>query len=419
MIFCSTAALPEVARPRQAVRGHRAAAAVHVLGRIDRSARPCLSSRRPRARAACSSVQRYSTPSSTAVQVGCVPTRALRSGRKTGRRPNASRSGDQRRSRCRLPRTRATSGSHEHDSWREPTAAGCARRSAAAALARARPRAGEPLGVCGRHAASVRWREIGVRSCREPAMRRARGLRPGSCRARAATLVVARARRAREAGSRRARPAGSSSSASSSPSSHASVGLGRLVSRRAGAVRAARRPPLDPAAPNRRETGRDARSRRATGRPSRPLRRGTGAATSQAWANVSAVRSCAASASRAATPGGIRSTRGRVPLVQLAEGRGVGSCCDQQLGVGGHRLGNGATPARRYRQRLSGRSRSATAATAAPAGPPKLGCSAVPCVAKTENCLRTFAEAQSGQSGSSPFRTSSSKCDSHSMQTYS
>ena len=52
-------------------------------------------------------------------------------------------------------------------------------------------------------------------------------------------------------------------------------------------------------------------------------------------------------------------------------------------------------------------------------GPPKLGCSAVPCVAKTENCLRTFAEAQSGQSGSSPFRTSSSKCDSHSMQTYS
>ena len=51
--------------------------------------------------------------------------------------------------------------------------------------------------------------------------------------------------------------------------------------------------------------------------------------------------------------------------------------------------------------------------------PPKLGCSAVPCVAKTENCLRTFAEAQSGQSGSSPFRTSSSKCDSHSMQTYS
>jgi hypothetical protein len=50
---------------------------------------------------------------------------------------------------------------------------------------------------------------------------------------------------------------------------------------------------------------------------------------------------------------------------------------------------------------------------------PKLGCSAVPCVAKTENCLRTFAEAQSGQSGSSPFRISSSKCDSHSMQTYS
>ena len=48
-----------------------------------------------------------------------------------------------------------------------------------------------------------------------------------------------------------------------------------------------------------------------------------------------------------------------------------------------------------------------------------LGCSAVPCVAKTENCLRTFAEAQSGQSGFSPFRTSSSKCDSHSMQTYS
>ena len=37
-----------------------------------------------------------------------------------------------------------------------------------------------------------------------------------------------------------------------------------------------------------------------------------------------------------------------------------------------------------------------------------------------EEWLRaTFAEAQSGQSGSSPFRTSSSKCDSHSMQTYS
>ena len=49
-----------------------------------------------------------------------------------------------------------------------------------------------------------------------------------------------------------------------------------------------------------------------------------------------------------------------------------------------------------------------------------MGCSAVPpLIAKTESCRRTFAELQSGQFGSAPFRTSSSKCDSHSMQTYS
>src|SRR5205823_3921156 len=50
---------------------------------------------------------------------------------------------------------------------------------------------------------------------------------------------------------------------------------------------------------------------------------------------------------------------------------------------------------------------------------PKLGCSAVPCPAKTENCFCTFEPPQSGHGGSSPFRTSSSKCDSHCMQTYS
>ena len=50
---------------------------------------------------------------------------------------------------------------------------------------------------------------------------------------------------------------------------------------------------------------------------------------------------------------------------------------------------------------------------------PKLGVAAAPCVAKTENCCCTFALEQSGHVGVSPFRTSSSKCDSHFMHTYS
>ena len=40
-------------------------------------------------------------------------------------------------------------------------------------------------------------------------------------------------------------------------------------------------------------------------------------------------------------------------------------------------------------------------------------------MANTESCLRTFDEPQSGQSEVSPTRTSSSKCDSHCMQTNS
>ena len=55
-----------------------------------------------------------------------------------------------------------------------------------------------------------------------------------------------------------------------------------------------------------------------------------------------------------------------------------------------------------------------------PPPPPKLGVVAAPCAAKTDTCRRTFAAPQSGQlDASSPIRTSSSKCDSHSMQTYS
>jgi hypothetical protein len=50
---------------------------------------------------------------------------------------------------------------------------------------------------------------------------------------------------------------------------------------------------------------------------------------------------------------------------------------------------------------------------------PKLGVDCAPCVAKTESCFCTFAPPQSGHFGVSPFRTSSSKCDSHFMQTYS
>ena len=38
---------------------------------------------------------------------------------------------------------------------------------------------------------------------------------------------------------------------------------------------------------------------------------------------------------------------------------------------------------------------------------------------KVENCLTTFAAAQSGQTTCSSPRTSSSKRDSHDMQTYS
>ena len=50
---------------------------------------------------------------------------------------------------------------------------------------------------------------------------------------------------------------------------------------------------------------------------------------------------------------------------------------------------------------------------------PKLGADCAPCVAKTENCFSTFALEQSGHFGVSPLRTSSSKCDSHFMHTYS
>ena len=50
---------------------------------------------------------------------------------------------------------------------------------------------------------------------------------------------------------------------------------------------------------------------------------------------------------------------------------------------------------------------------------PKLGADPAPWVAKTENCFCTLALEQSGHVGVSPFRTSSSKCDSHFMQTYS
>ena len=50
---------------------------------------------------------------------------------------------------------------------------------------------------------------------------------------------------------------------------------------------------------------------------------------------------------------------------------------------------------------------------------PKLGADWAPCVAKTENCFCTFALEQSGHVGDSSPRTSSSKCDSHFMHTYS
>ena len=48
------------------------------------------------------------------------------------------------------------------------------------------------------------------------------------------------------------------------------------------------------------------------------------------------------------------------------------------------------------------------------------GFDAAPCTAKLENCLRTFAAPHSGQvTAWSLERTSSSKCDSHSMHAYS
>ena len=44
---------------------------------------------------------------------------------------------------------------------------------------------------------------------------------------------------------------------------------------------------------------------------------------------------------------------------------------------------------------------------------------AAPCTANDENWRATFVAEQSGQAICSSPRTSSSKCDSHSMQTYS
>ena len=49
----------------------------------------------------------------------------------------------------------------------------------------------------------------------------------------------------------------------------------------------------------------------------------------------------------------------------------------------------------------------------------KLGALAAPCTANVENWRETFAAEQSGQATCWSPRTSSSKCDSHSMQTYS
>ena len=52
--------------------------------------------------------------------------------------------------------------------------------------------------------------------------------------------------------------------------------------------------------------------------------------------------------------------------------------------------------------------------------PPKLGCEEMPATAKVEICLSTLPAPQSGHATAcSAFRTSSSKCDSHSMQAYS
>src|SRR5918993_3126153 len=57
-----------------------------------------------------------------------------------------------------------------------------------------------------------------------------------------------------------------------------------------------------------------------------------------------------------------------------------------------------------------------------PQQPPPLsfGCEETPATAKLESCLSTFPAPQSGQqTACSGFRTSSSKCDSHSMHAYS
>ena len=62
----------------------------------------------------------------------------------------------------------------------------------------------------------------------------------------------------------------------------------------------------------------------------------------------------------------------------------------------------------------------AAGAAAAPAAAAAASATFVtPCTAKEENCRETFVAAQSGQATCSSPRTSSSKCDSHSMQTYS
>ena len=55
-----------------------------------------------------------------------------------------------------------------------------------------------------------------------------------------------------------------------------------------------------------------------------------------------------------------------------------------------------------------------------PAGPLNTGFEAAPCTAKLESCFSTFAAPHSGQvTAWSLERTSSSKCDSHSMHAYS
>ena len=55
-----------------------------------------------------------------------------------------------------------------------------------------------------------------------------------------------------------------------------------------------------------------------------------------------------------------------------------------------------------------------------PEGPLNAGFDEAPCTAKLENCLSTFAAPHSGHvTAWSLERTSSSKCDSHSMHAYS